>query len=153
MNCTPTLPKKRMFSLSHGFKFEKEQKKSVSPPLPGRKRECNHNLTEGDQTATTIPSRLLTQHYVKVRLGYQHLLQYLSTCLKNFHITPLLKHDPSTDRCMKLIFMAKLHLLHVFVKDNSNKKWGKVYYLKLNSTVISEMYSRPIGLQFEDDTT
>lgn len=49
--------------------------------------------------------------------------------------------------------MAKLHLLHVFVKDNSNKKWGKVYYLKLNSTVISEMYSRPIGLQFEDDTT
>jgi len=51
---------------------------------------------------------------------------------------------------MKLIFTAILHLVHGFVKDNSNKKWEKAFYLVLNSTVVSEMYSRTIVLTVEE---
>lgn len=39
--------------------------------------------------------------------------------------------QPKYGQCMKLIFMATLHLVHVFMKDNSNKKMEQGLLFKM----------------------
>lgn len=64
---------RRECSHPRGFKFEKEEKSSVPPPLPGRSREHNRNLSEGDESAPALTTRLPTQQHVRVRLSNKHL--------------------------------------------------------------------------------